>query len=130
MQSTRVCSISDLQPSLQNKLKGWIHSDNPIQYCVEGIYTDSSFTLRNAIVLTQNGILYAAEEPGGGGHSYNKKYAEIERIEEITSPDSRHHYINISLTRVSGPPDSIRFDFETSEKVFSFANILRNLSGR
>jgi len=107
-----------------------MRSDNPIQYCVEGTYTDPSYILRTAIILTQQGIPYAAEAPNGIGHSYNRKYAEVEKVEEITSPDGRHHYVRINLTGVSGPPDWIRFDFETPEKVHSFANTLRNLCGR
>jgi hypothetical protein len=93
---------------------------------VEGTFTDSKGEqLRTAIVLTLSTVLYATVEHSGGGYAVNRKYIEIQKVEETTSPSGKYHYIRIT---VLGTPDSIRFDFLTIDEVHSFANILRRLA--
>ncbi len=122
MQTTRVCSVSDLDSNLRMMIGDSLVPNDPVQYCVEGTSTDSGTSpFRTAIVLTGRRILYADSE----GIAKSVGYTYVTGVEEKQSRNGKYFYIEIFAPGVVG--DSIRFDFESPDKVHSFRTTLKKL---
>ena len=135
MNMTRICSFSDLNPLLHESLKGYIHNDEKILYCVEHTSRFGEQILYHAYVLTQNRFLFANKGVNTylGGTVYKEEFLYVEKVEEGTYPrDEEQYWVKIYFSRpVQYGYDSInhlQLYFETLEIARGFASVLRKLA--